>query len=230
MEESYLIEERLQFPSQGLSLEGLLSYRSDYTQGGKVLLLSPHPHFAGDMNNNVIRALARALGEAQHLVFRFNYHGVEGSEAPALEEGSIFDYWREVEEKRDYARAMADSLAAHAVLEEAGARAGKGAYAAGYSFGSLIAALAAPRMESLEGLILISPPFMKIDLSQLVDPGCPVLILAGAKDFVFDQAALVQACARLGREVQTIILDEGDHFFRGQEANVAEKVKSFIKK
>jgi alpha/beta superfamily hydrolase len=180
------------------------------------------------MNNNVIRALAGALGRSRRTVFRFNYHGVEGSEAPCLREGTIFDYWREVEENRDYAAAVEDGLAARAVLDGVGGSAGRPAGVAGYSFGALIAALAAPRMEGMGSLILISPPFVKIDCSRLQDPECPVLILAGKKDFVFDQAALDRARPRLGRDVKTVILDEGDHFFRGLEDRVAEEVISFL--
>ncbi len=190
MDETFLIHEHLFFDAEGLSLEGILSYRDDISSGQKVMLLSPHPHFAGDMNNNVIRAMANGLGESGRVVFRFNYHGGEESASPPLEDESIFDYWRRVEEDRDYERTIRDGLSAYQYLREVSPRNVTGCFVAGYSFGALIATLAAPQLEGLQGLLLVSPPFGKMDPARIQAPNCPVLILAGKKDFVFDETAL----------------------------------------
>jgi alpha/beta superfamily hydrolase len=225
---SYVIDERMSFDVDGLALEGILSYRDDVGSGGKVLLLSPHPHFPGDMNNNVIRSAAAALAESGRIVLRFNYHGVEGSEPPALDGESIFDYWRRVEENRDYARSILDSAGAYRFLDEAPPRGKGGCFVVGYSFGSLVAVLAASRFPGLKGMALLSPPFGKIDLTRLEVPGCPVLLMIGEKDFVHDRDALGRAESRLGEAVRVELFPDSDHFFRGEEHRPVQKIIEYL--
>ena len=53
------IEEQITIPSDGVRLAGVLGYPEDGVPAYSVLLCPPHPNFAGDMDNNVIAALAR---------------------------------------------------------------------------------------------------------------------------------------------------------------------------
>lgn len=228
MESSFLIDEQVFFETRRRRLEGILSYRGDISSGDKVLILSPHPHFAGDMNNNVVRALAAALALSGRIVLRFNYHGVGESDVPPLGGESIFDYWRRVEEERDYARALDDWAVAHEFLRRAAACQGR-TVVIGYSFGALLAVLGAPGYDALDGLVLVSAPFGKIDTCQVFDPRCPILVLGGEKDFVFDRNAQNEAVARLGQRVTEETMSGSDHFFRGEEQIVAERIDRFLK-
>ena len=47
-------EEQVQFTSGPNTLEGVLAYPDDGEPEVAVLLLSPHPHMGGRMDNNVI--------------------------------------------------------------------------------------------------------------------------------------------------------------------------------
>ncbi len=227
MKPSFLIDEQVFFQSRRLRIEGILSYRGDISSGDRVLILSPHPHFAGDMNNNVVRALAAALALSGRIVFRFNYHGVGESEAPPLDDESIFDYWRRVEEERDYTRALDDWRAAHEFLHLVAPGRNR-VVIVGYSFGALLAALGAPGYDALDGLVLISAPFGKMKTSEIEDPRCPVLVLGGEKDFVFDRSARDAAVARLGKRVTVETMSGSDHFFRGEEQIVVKKALRFL--
>jgi alpha/beta superfamily hydrolase len=52
-----MIEEHVHFNSDGLKLEGVLSYDENVLNPLIALLCPPHPHLGGDMENNVITAL-----------------------------------------------------------------------------------------------------------------------------------------------------------------------------
>ncbi len=50
-----IIEEHVNSNSDGLKLEGILSYDENTFSPSLVLLCTPHPHLGGDMENNVTR-------------------------------------------------------------------------------------------------------------------------------------------------------------------------------
>ena len=87
-----IVEERVTFASGSLRLAGVLAYPQEAAPERAVLVCSPHPHFAGDMNNNVVSAVARHLA-GQAVVLRFDYRGVGESEIVLGPEESAFDYW-----------------------------------------------------------------------------------------------------------------------------------------
>ena len=67
-----IVEERITFANEdGLELVGVLAYPERAKPNHTVLLCSPHPHFAGNMDNNVICAMARGLARfPESLAFR----------------------------------------------------------------------------------------------------------------------------------------------------------------
>lgn len=228
MPSTSVIDEREFFAAAELRLEGVLSYRDDVERGRRGVVLAPHPHFAGDLDNNVVRALAAGLAAAGDIVLRFNYHGVGASDAPRDLSASLIDYWRQVEETRDYARAVRDATCAFRHLLAVAPGRTQGAYLVGYSFGALVAALVAPALPDLEALVLVAPPFARIDPERLQPPGCPALVLAGEGDFVYDAAALALARVRLGAGVEVETWPDADHFFRGEEERVADRILAFL--
>jgi len=76
-----MIEEHVNFNSDGLKLEGVLSYDENAVNPPSMLLCPPHPHLGGDMENNVITALCKVLAEKGFVTLRFNYRGVGHSES-----------------------------------------------------------------------------------------------------------------------------------------------------
>jgi len=130
-----IVEERMTFSSGPLQLSGVLSYPEQDAPRHAVLLCSPHPHFAGDMDNNVVRAVAKRL--ARHsVVLRFDYRGVGESEIELDPGVSVFDYWTEIEDARDYADAVEDVESAAQALASATESLDVDFCVVGYSFGA----------------------------------------------------------------------------------------------
>lgn len=207
-----IAEEFVNFPSGDLNLSGILSYPDEGKPRLAILLCSPHPHFAGNMDNNVIQELAQTL--SQHsLVLRFDYRGVGKSEIQLPVELSVYDYWNEVEEKKDYTDALADVAAAHAFLRQAAC--GLPISIIGYSFGSIVGSLYGYKRDDIRTLAAIAFPFTRMDSSFLQESLNPVLILSGSDDFVFTPEAADQLRKSQNQNLIVRILQNQDHFFRG---------------
>ena len=87
-----IIEERITFTGKNLTLAGVISYPAADDPVRSVLLCSPHPHFAGDMDNNIIQAIAGDLAR-DSVTLRFDYRGVGNSKIELPPGLSVFDYW-----------------------------------------------------------------------------------------------------------------------------------------
>jgi len=225
MQSTCMIEERIIIPGESGRLAGILAYPDATPPRLGLLLCPPHPHFAGNMENNVVRALAQRLAE-DSVTLRFDYRGVGDSEIRLAADRSVFDYWNDVEEKRDYADALADVAAAARALQDAAP--GLPLAVAGYSFGAavgLLHGLGDPAVGRMAG---ISPPLTRIDFGFLAATAKPCLLLSGEADFVYsaERAAALQSLA--GPRLRIERLAQQDHFFRGEEAILCDRVAAFL--
>jgi alpha/beta superfamily hydrolase len=222
-----IVEERMTFSSGPLQLRGVLSYPEQDTPQHAVLLCSPHPHFAGDMDNNVIRAVAERL--AQHsVVLRFDYRGVGESEITLDPGVSIFDYWTEIEETRDYADAVEDVEAAAQALASVTESFDVDFCVVGYSFGVATGMLFAHENSEVRKMVALAPPLGKVPFDFLSDCTKPSLHLVGKKDFLYSDERVEQYRQAVGPAAKVLVLDEADHFFRGDEDMLARRVDAFI--
>jgi alpha/beta superfamily hydrolase len=222
-----VLEEQVTFYSGALRLRGVLSYPEQTKPEHAVLLCAPHPHFAGDMNNNVICALAQRLA-ARCAVLRFDYRGV-GESAIALAPGeSVFDYWSAIEETKDYRDAVEDVRAAARTLLMATESLGIGLSVVGYSFGAATALLFACREDCVQKMVAVAPPLGKVSFAFLADCHKPSLHLLGKQDFLYSQERMIAYRRSLGPTAEVVVLDEADHFFRGEEDMVARQVEEYV--
>src|SRR5271168_3068545 len=121
-------EVQVTFRSGDLTLEGLIA-----NPGGNApaaVVCHPHPLYGGSMYNNVVDAVVEAMGQRNWAVLRFNFRGVGSSEG---------EHSGGVGEAED-AVAAAGFLAEHLGLPL------KQVVVAGYSFGAMATALAAPKL------------------------------------------------------------------------------------
>jgi alpha/beta superfamily hydrolase len=213
MDES-IVEERLAFASGPLRLAGVLAYPQEAAPEQAVLMCSPHPHFAGDMNNNVVSAVARRL--ATHaIVLRFDYRGVGASEIALGPDESVFDYWTDVEETKDYTGAVEDVRSAAQVLLDATGALNLEPAVVGYSFGAATSMLFGHADGRVQEMVGIAPPLGKVSFGFLAGCSKPSLHMVGTKDFRYSQDKMEAFRMVLGPAGQVVVLDEADHFFRG---------------
>lgn len=223
-----IVEERITFASGPLRLTGVLAYPEEAAPEQAVLLCSPHPHFAGDMNNNVVAAVARHLA-IRGVVLRFDYRGVGDSEIALGPDESAFDYWTEVEETKDYAAAVADVASASRVLLETVGSLNIEFSVVGYSFGAATGMLFAHGDDRVRRMVGIAPPLGKVPFEFLAGCRKPSLHLVGKKDFLYREDK-VEGFRRLTQPAgRVVVLEEGDHFFRGDEDRLAQEVEAFLR-
>jgi alpha/beta superfamily hydrolase len=223
-----IVEERITFVNDDeLQLAGVLAYPDHKEPKCAVLLCSPHPHFAGNMDNNVICEIARQL--AVHAVtLRFDYRGVGDSQISLQNGLSVFDYWSEIEETKDYTDAVRDVSAAAHTLSSAIVKLDIPFSVVGYSFGAATGLLYGHEKENVCGMVAIAPPLGKVSFEFLSDCSKPSLFLIGTGDFLYSAEKTEQLQRNLAANATVEILENADHFFRGDEEVVAQKVKEFI--
>jgi alpha/beta superfamily hydrolase len=223
-----IVEERITFTSDdGPQLVGILTYPERMAPRYAVLLCSPHPHFAGNMDNNVICAIARGL--AEHAVtLRFDYRGVGDSQINLQNGQSVFDYWSDLEETKDYTDAVRDVSAAAGALASATKELDISFSVVGYSFGAATGMLYGCEKENVCSMVAIAPPLGKVSFEFLSSGSKPSLFLIGTSDFLYSAQKAEDLRRTIGPNATVEILYNVDHFFRGDEDITARKVDEFI--
>jgi len=222
-----VVEEYITFLSGSLQLRGVLAYPEQSAPERAVLLCSPHPHFAGDMNNNVICAIARRLA-AEAAVLRFDYRGVGDSEISLAPGVSVFDYWTQIEETKDYREPVQDVASAARALREATQSYDVELCVVGYSFGAVTGMMFAQRAADVRKMVAISPPLGKVSFEFLCGCAKPSLHLVGRQDFLYSDKEVEAYRRTTGPAAKVVVLENTDHFFRGDEDVLAQKVEEFL--
>ena len=210
--------EAVRFASGELTLVGVLHHGSsleirdsniEHLRPG-VAVCHPHPLYGGDMENNVVIAICRALAEGGLGALRFNFRGV-GASSGAFGGG--------LGERQD-ARAALDFLAGLDGVD------GDCLGLAGYSFGALVALSAAD--ERVRALAVVSPPAGGLDLAS-VRQRVPTLLISGDGDAIAPAARLPEMAASLGRACEVRSVAGADHFWWGHEEALAATVVQFLR-
>jgi len=165
------------------------------------------------MHNNVTLAIAEALVKASMSSLLFNFRGVGRSQG---------SFGGGEKEQEDVAAAL-DWLHTRQGVD------GKRLGAAGYSFGASVAFPAACKDDRVKGLALVSPYFERNP--QALMKGCskPKLFIAGTDDYMVP-AETVEGYYRDAAEPKRFESVRGaDHFWGGQEKEMAELVAGFFK-
>ena len=218
-----VVTEAVRFASGELTLVGVLHRPDDSNLERRasnfelrrpgVAVCHPHPLYGGDMENNVVVALCRALAAGGLTALRFNFRGVEGS--GGSHGGGLAE--------REDARAALDFLAGLDAVD------GECLGLAGYSFGALVALSASD--ERLRALAAVSPPAGGLDIAS-VQRGVPTLLISGDRDEIAPAARLPEMAASLQLltpkdEVRSVA--GADHFWWGHEEALAAAVVEFFR-
>lgn len=215
---------RIQSPRGGV-ISGVLSYPEHEAPRAGVLLCSPHPNFAGNMDNNVIVALARRLSLSA-VTLRFDYRGVGASTIELTSGESVYDFWNRVEETQEYVAPLEDT---HAALSFLGESIGVAPlHVAGYSFGCITGLMQLRSNERVTSGVGIAPPLAKYGFDFLRDASKPCLLLSGTNDFVFTADAWSSLKSFCSPRVQLETFEGHDHFFRGDELMICARTAAFF--
>ena len=201
--------ERVSISAPGRTLSGELAYPADREPAGAVLLVPPHPHMGGTMENNIIRELARLLAD-RYLTLRFDY-----ASRPHDLVRSLAAFWA-TSRAPDEPELIEDAAAALAFLRDAG---GSDVKRIGYSFG----AFAASQLERVGPLVLISPTLAQHEL-DLGD--ARALVIYSDNDFATPASITEHWCDE--RALPRHCHAGADHFFTGCEPLMAEQVHCFF--
>ncbi len=170
----------------------------------------PHPLFGGTMDNKVVTTVARALNACGMPTVRFNFRGV-GASVGSYDEG----------------RGETGDASAVAAW---GARRwpGRAVLIAGFSFGAYVALRLAQILPPAR-LITIAPPVGRFELSALLGPACPWLIVQGDADDVVDPEAVRGWASTAAPAAHLVMLPGVGHFFHGHLAELRDAVMSEIR-
>lgn len=207
-------------------LVGTLAYPGDREPtASPVLLLPPHPNFAGDRSNRVIQAVAAGLATRGRVVLSFDYHGIGGSTARQVEPAGLLDHWAEIESRRDHRLPIRDARAALRALHAVAPNSSGQVAICAYSYGTVVADLGFGAEQGLAASVWLGAPFRRHAFRSSTT-ATPLLVLSGSEDFLLDRDEMRQLARARG--VRTRCLAGADHFFRGREGEVALQVCTFF--
>lgn len=204
------MEQQIRFAAGGITLEGRVQSSQDPTGIG-VVVCHPHPLYGGDMDNNVVTELTRALARQRHTTLRFNFRGV-GDSGGTHGEGIA-----EIEDVTAAITALLAHHPAHTVV------------IAGYSFGAWVglrAGAADPRAAKLVG---VAPPVASRDHAFLETITKPTLLVCGERDSHAPLEAMRALASRLPPPSALTVVTGADHFFRGLETDISGAVLGFLR-
>ncbi len=221
-----MIEEYVNFNSDGRKLEGIMSYDEDADDPPALLLCPPHPHLGGDMENNVITTLGNVLAEKGFVTLRFNYRGVGKSESEFDNIADKYNYWENVLNNDDYADALADATSALGYLESAIDT--NRSFVVGYSFGAIVGMMLSIRSANVKAFASISTPFSRFDLSFLSGCNKPKLYICADNDFASSIEDVKKGMLNIPDPKGLEIFENCDHFYIDKERIIADKVHEFF--
>ena len=208
--------ERVHIPGPRGELAGELAYAAA-SPALAVLLVPPHPHMGGSMDNNIIRHLAADLPSMGAITLRFDYAGIVDLAA------SMAEFWQTGHAPEDPLM-VADAAAAQTWFARSAALP---QVVIGYSFGAFVAVTLAARTEP-RALVLISPTIGQHDFSELRRFSGPILVVYSDDDFATPGQQIEQWLRVAGRPIASRCIAGANHFFLNREAEIADLCRPFI--
>ncbi len=204
-------------PCDDITLEGLLHLPAGDPESRMagpfpgIVVCHPHAEYGGDMYNNVVGALVRAALDSGFAALRFNFRGVGESEGAHAA-----------------GRAEPDDVKAACAFLAGQPETDSGRVAlAGYSFGALMALLAATDV-SPSGLALVSLPTVAGALSP-PEGDFPLLLVSGDRDEYSDTAVLERLAEAAGERARLEVMPGVDHFWAGSDDRLIETAAAFLR-
>lgn len=202
------------FCSGTLSLEGVLSIPKGMATFPAVIICHPHPLNGGSMENNVVDSVFNWLAQESFISLKFNFRGVGKSEGM---------FSNGTGEQQDVAAAISFLTTVREVDP-------KNIGLAGYSAGAAFAMPVFTMDSRVKALAVVSPPLLMFDFDPLKKCMKPELLITGDKDDLTPVGHFREFCQTLPANAECATIKGADHFWRGYEASLAERVTAFFTK
>ena len=191
-------------------LEALLQEHDAHDHTLTAVVCHPHPLYGGSLHNKVVHRIASVLHGLGAAVLRFNFRGV-GKSAGTHDQGR-----GEVED----ARAALDFLR----QRYPNAR----RWAAGFSFGTGVAARLAVTEPEISRLILVAPATKTASFDMLRTLATPKLVVQGTADEVCVPSVLAAQYPTWAEPKTLIEIQGGTHFFDRQLGELGEALRQAL--
>lgn len=204
-------------------IEGELAYDDGVSPTAAALLLCPHPFMGGTMENNVVRCLAGVLAERGCVALRFNYAPTPGEDLAV----NLAAFWQTGHAPQDEALVGDARLARDWLIHQFDLP----LVLIGYSFGCHVAATLLSEACGSCGtaaIVLIAPTVTQHDMPSLASAQTPKLVVHSNNDFATPQLATDAWYAGLAPPKDKRCFVNADHFYKGQEEELARVVASFL--
>jgi alpha/beta superfamily hydrolase len=96
---------------------------------------------------------------------------------------------------------------------------------AGYSFGAWICSMAAPKLERLDGLFLVSYPFAFYESSTLRTYEEKIFLVGGETDDIGPVAQLIDVYKAMPSIQKSLKIIPTDHFYWGKKDEITQFIK-----
>lgn len=219
-----MLEEGLILRKDNRNMEGIISYPEEAPCRRSAALFPPHPKLGGDIDNNILRAVAECLVSKGFLTGRFNYRGVGRSEME-VERVPLFDYWNGLDEKGDFNNIISDAKFTTSEIMRISST--QSITLAGYSFGTMIASAISSGL-AVSSCILISPPFSFYDCSALSCFRGKILFIIAENDFCVKEEEILSFIEKNRMDAVSKVIAGEDHFYIGTEDKICGLISEFI--
>jgi alpha/beta superfamily hydrolase len=198
-----------QIPGAVGPLEALLDVPEGEPRAA-VVFAHPLPTEGGTMHTKVVFQSAKALARIGCVVLRFNFRGV-GLSAGTWDNGRG--------ELDDFKAAVGFVARTYPGLE---------IWAAGFSFGSYIAATAGADDERVCALIAIAPPVDRYEFASVKLSAKPTFIVHGERDELISIRLVRHFYAQLAEPKEFVEIDRANHLFDGQASEVGDALEALL--
>lgn len=200
------------FLAQGLSFEGIIALPDGEGPFPGVVMCHPHPLMGGNMDNNVVTAVTFGLAAAGIASLRFNFRGVGSSQG------------EHAKGEKEYAETLAAMDFLGALPDVDDDRIGLG----GYSFSTRVICAHRRLYKKPSAIALVAPSLEAITDSPLQSDRTPRLIITGDRDRLANSDGVDEQLARFNPPADYRVIAGADHFWVGQESEMADSVVRFF--
>jgi alpha/beta superfamily hydrolase len=201
------------FNAKGMKFEGIMALPDGEGPFPGVVMCHPHPLHGGSMDNNVVVAVTFGLADAGIASLRFNFRGVGNSEGVHTEGEKEYE---EALMAMDFLGALPD------VMDD---RIGLG----GYSFSTRVICIHKQLYKKPRAIALVAPSLEAITDSPLQTDKTPRMIITGGRDRLVNSEGVDEQLARFDPPTDYHVIPGADHFWVGQEGQMAACVVQFFR-